>query len=179
LARFIPYDGKVHRGSFFQLNIEFLTWFVEEVQARHKIDVISTTGQTVREYAAMVLDDFTNIPSSEGILYLLELEDTVGGMGALKKLEECVGEIKRMYIRPEYRGKGYGKRLLKRLIEKGRELGYSILRLETADFSEIAHHIYRVAGFEEIEGFSGGETPEWYRSHCLFMEKKMQNMPAR
>ncbi len=173
MTKFVPYNDGVHRGSFFELNIEFLTWFMEEVQARHKIDVISMTGQTVREYAAMVLDDFTRIPPSEGILYMLDLEDTVVGMGALKKLEEGVGEIKRMYIRPKYRGRGYGKRMLERLIQKAQELGYSTLRLETADFSETAHHIYRDAGFKEIEGFHGGETPEWYRSHCLFMEKKI------
>jgi len=173
LPEFVPYDDRVHRQFFYELNVEYLTWWVEQVQARHAIDVPSTAGETVQEYVAKVIDDYSHIPPSEGILYLLKCKGAIVGMGALKKLEPGIGEIKRMFIQPKYRGRGYGKHMLERLMEKGRELGYSILRLETADFSETAHHIYRAAGFKEIAGFPGGETPEWYRSHCLFMEKKL------
>lgn len=173
MASFVPYDDTFHRAQFFELNVEYITWFADEIRARHNIDAMSMMGQTVREYVEMVIYDFTNIRSSEGMVYVLEIEGKVEGMGALKKLEEGVGEIKRMYIRPQYRGGGYGKEMLKRLIKKGKELGYSTLRLETADFTTTAHHIYRSAGFEEIDGYPGGETPEWYRPHCMFMEKNL------
>jgi len=41
-----------------------------------------------------------------GIVYLLETEGTIVGMGAIKKLKDGVGEIKRIYIQPSYRGRG-------------------------------------------------------------------------
>jgi GNAT superfamily N-acetyltransferase len=88
----------------------------------------------------------------------------------VKKLEDEVGEIKRMYIRPEYRGQGLGTELLNKLISKAKEFNFSILRLETGDYSTTAHRVYRSAGFQERGEYPGGETPEWYKPHCLFME---------
>ena len=117
LPEFVPYDDTVHRQFYFELNVEYLTWWVEQVQAHHSIDVVSTARETVQEYVAKVMDDFSHIPPSEGILYLLKCKGAIVGMGALKKLEPGIGEIKRMFIRPKYRGQGYGKRMLERLVE--------------------------------------------------------------
>lgn len=174
LVKFVPYDEDVHRAQFFALNVEYLTWFVDEAFARHNIDVTSLSGQTVQEYVETFLDDFVKIRPSKGIIYLLAIEGNVVGMGALRELEKRVGEIKRMYIRPEYRGRGFGKELVKRLIDKGREFGYSTLRLDTADFMTVAHNVYRSAGFKEIDCYSGCETPEWYQLYCIFMEKTLE-----
>jgi GNAT superfamily N-acetyltransferase len=153
--------------------VEYATWFADEVRALHNFDIVSMLGKSVQEYVRTVIDNFTNIRSFDGITYLLEIDGKVEGMGALIKLEEGVGEIKRMYIRPEHQGKGYGKEMLNKLIVKARELGYSALRLETVDFSTTAHHVYRSAGFKEIAEYTGGETPEWLRPHCMFMEKNL------
>jgi GNAT superfamily N-acetyltransferase len=173
VANFVPYDDSVHRAQFFELNVEYATWFADEVRALHNFDIVLMLGKSVHEYVETVIDNFTNIRSSDGITYLLEIGGEVEGMGALIKLEEGVGEIKRMYIRPKYQGKGYGKEMLNRLIKKAKELGYSTLQLETADFSTTAHHVYRSAGFKEIAEYHGGETPEWLRPYCLFMEKNL------
>jgi len=173
VANFVPYDDFVHRAQFFELNVEYSTWVFDKYFERHNIDIISILGKSVQEFVATVIDNFTNIRSSDGITYLLEIEGKVEGMGALIKLEEGVGEIKRMYIRPKYQGKGYGKEMLNKLIKKAKELGYSTLRLETADFSTTAHYVYRSAGFKEIAEYHGGETPEWLRPYCIFMEKNL------
>jgi GNAT superfamily N-acetyltransferase len=116
LVRFVPYDD-VHREQFFELNVEYLTWFVDEAMERHHIAIQSMTGPTVREYVAMVIDDYAGIRPSEGIIYVLEAEDKAIGMGALKKLEQGVGELKRMYIHPNYRGRGYGRTMLTKLLD--------------------------------------------------------------
>jgi GNAT superfamily N-acetyltransferase len=121
----------------------------------------------------MNIDDFTGIRLSEGIIYLLEIEGKAEGMVALRKLGDGVGEINRMYIRPEYRGRNYGKLMLNKLIDKGREFGYSIIRLDTVDFMTTAQHIYRSAGFTLIYEYSGSEIPEWLRPYTVFMEKKL------
>jgi GNAT superfamily N-acetyltransferase len=141
VANFVPFDDFVHRAQFFELNVEYATWFADEVRARHNFDIVSMLGKSVHEYVETVIDNFTNIRLSEGITYVLEIDGKVEGMGALIKLEEGVGEIKRMYIRPKYQGKGYGKEMFNRLITKAKELGYSTLRLETADFSTTAHQM--------------------------------------
>lgn len=173
MVKFVPYDEKTHRAQFFDLNVEFLTWYSDKMLERSNINAEAMIGQSIREYVKSFLDDFVKIRPPEGIIYVLEARGRVVGMGALKKLETEVGEIKRMYIRPEYRGKGFGKELLKRLIEKSKEFGYSTLRLESAKFMPAAHHVYRSAGFKERGKYSGGETPEWALPHCIFMEKKL------
>jgi len=170
VVKFVLYDDDRHRIPCFELNVAFITWIAEEMRARHKIDAESMIGQTAQEYVETVFDTFAALKPPQGILYILEVDDEVAGMGAVKPLEEGVGEIKRMYIRPKYRGKGFGKAMLQRLIQKAKTLGYTTLRLETGDYSTTAHHIYRSAGVKDIEEYTHLETPEWYRHNCLFME---------
>ena len=175
LVNFVPYDEMTHRDHFLKLNVEHLNWFVEEAFARHNIDTIAIAGpRTVQEYVETHLDEFTSIKPPKGIIYMVETEGKVVGMGALRELKEGVGEIKRMYIRPKYRGRGLGKKLLQKLMEKAKEFGYTTLRLDTADFMIVAQNIYRSAGFKEIEEYPGCETPEWYRPYSKFMEKLLK-----
>jgi GNAT superfamily N-acetyltransferase len=135
LFRFVPYDETIHRNHFLKLNIEHLNWFVEKAFTTHDIDIAALTGPpSVEDYVKAHLDKFTSIKPPNGIIYIIETDKNVVGMGALKELGEGIGEIKRMYIRPEYRGRGLGKKLLKKLIEKAKEFGYATLRLDTADF---------------------------------------------
>ena len=173
MVKFVPYDDDRHRIPFFELNVELITGISEEMRARHNIDAESMMGQTVQEYVETVFNTFAALKPPKGILYILEIDDEVAGMGAVKPLEEGVGEIKRMYIRPRYRGKGFGKAMLHRLIQKAKTLRYTTLRLETGDYSATAHHIYRSAGFKDRDEYTHMETPEWYRQYCLFMEKKL------
>ena len=174
MVKFVPYDKNVHRDHFLKLNVEHLGWFVNEAFKRHDIDASLLEGPSVQEYVETHLDDFTSIEPPQGIIYMVEIEGNVIGMGALRKLEERVGEIKRMYIRPEYRGRGLGKQLLRKLLEKAREFGYSILRLDTADFMTVAQNIYRSEGFTERDEYPGCEIPGWYRPYSKFMEKHLK-----
>ena len=169
----VPLDERFHRTQFFDLNVEFLSWLAAEAKNRHGVDIIAIMGISVREYVESLIDEFLKIKPPVGITYLLQVNGTTIGMGALRKLEEGVGEIKRMFVKSEYRGKGYGRSLIKALLEKGEEFGYSVLRLETSDFMTSAHKIYYSEGFVEIGPFSGYETPEAFLKFALFMEKKL------
>jgi ribosomal protein S18 acetylase RimI-like enzyme len=170
----VPYDKTIHKEQFLKLNVEHLNWFVEKAFTQHTIDTTTLTGPaTVQEYVETNLDRFTSIRPPNGIIYIIETDKNVVGMGALRELGDGVGEIKRMYIRPKYRGRGLGKRLLGKLMEKAREFGYMVLRLDTADFMTVAQSIYRSVGFKEIDEYPGCEIPEWYRQYSLFMEKKL------
>ncbi len=77
-----------------------------------------------------------------------------------------------MHIRPLYRGRGYGKQMLNRLLEAGREFGCSSIRLDTAKFMTVAQHIYKSAGFIERDVYPESEVHAIFRPYWLFMEKK-------
>ena len=94
-------------------------------------------------------------------------------MGALRKLEEGIGEIKRMYIKPEYRGKGLGKEMLQHLLSKGKESGFSAIYLETGAFMMTAQHLYRSVGFYDRKEYPETEVPPQLRHLWLFMEKRL------
>jgi putative acetyltransferase len=57
------------------------------------------------------------------------------------------GEVKRMYVRPEFRGAGFGRAILERLADRARERGVSVLRLETGIQQVEAIGLYERAGF--------------------------------
>jgi GNAT superfamily N-acetyltransferase len=172
-ARFVPYDDEAHRDQFFELNLEYLTGINELSSTRHGIKV--NPNGTVKEYVESVFPTYAAIKPPEGVICILELDGTPEGMGVLKKLGDDVGEIKRMYTRPMSRGNGYGKGILRWLEERAREFGFSTLRLDTAQFAEAAVHIYRKAGFKDIQRYSGGEWDVRSDVHSiqLFMEKEL------
>ena len=62
-------------------------------------------------------------------------------------------EMKRMYVQPEYRGKGLGRALGERLISEARDIGYTHMRLDTVPAMEAAVGLYISLGFKEIEPY--------------------------
>lgn len=140
------------------------------MRVHHNIDPeVHGGGQTIQEYVEIHLDKFAKIKPPKGIIYIVESEGKAIGMGALCPLDIGVGEIKRMYIRQEQRGKGIGRRLLTKLLNKAKEFGYTSLRLESQDFMTVAHKLYRSIGFQETDAYPGSETPDWY-PHNVYMK---------
>jgi putative acetyltransferase len=76
------------------------------------------------------------------------------GCGAIRDLEPGVGEVKRMFVQPEVRGRGIARQILVALESKARELGYSALRLETGTRQPEGIGLYKAVGYCEIPCFS-------------------------
>jgi len=168
MTSLIPYDDRIHREQFFELNVEYF-----EYLRNAAIKNLGAIGfvKNPREYVKIIFPEFASITPYEGVIYMLMVDDKAVGMGALRKLEDGVGEIKRMYIRPQYQGKGYGKEMMARLTDRARELGYHTLRLDTAYFLKVAVHIYKSAGFRERGKYLGTESEGG--PHYIYMEKKL------
>jgi putative acetyltransferase len=90
----------------------------------------------------------------EGRLLLAFSEEKLAGCVALRKIGEGVCEMKRLFVRPGFRGKGIGRALAEKIIREAREIGYSRMRLDTlpTKMGE-AIKMYRSHGFREIEAY--------------------------
>lgn len=109
----------------------------------------------------------------DGRLILVSEADEAVGLGCLKEIRDDIGEIKRMYIRPEFRGRGFGRRLLQTLLSEAKDIGYSEVRLDSARFMHAAHSLYRSEGFKQIDPYPESEIPPEFQEHWIFMEKSI------
>ncbi|WP_375470262.1 GNAT family N-acetyltransferase [uncultured Nostoc sp.] len=110
------------------------------------------------------------IPPS-GRLLLGQSQAQIAGCACLRKIGEDVGEIKRMYVRPEFRRKGIGRSLLEAIINEAVYIGYSRIRLDSAPFAKEAQALYRIFGFQDIEPYlEKTEIPLEHRANWVFME---------
>ncbi len=109
----------------------------------------------------------------DGRIVLSESNGKISGIGCLKKSKEEFGEIKRMYVRPKYRGIGLGKEILIKLIESARDIGYKYLHLDSTKFMKEAHSLYRSMGFQDCEPYPESEIPDAFKPNWIFMELKL------
>ena len=87
----------------------------------------------------------------DGRLLLAEEDKELAGCIALRKLGDGVCEMKRLFLRPAYRGKGLGRVLVESIIDEARKLGYTYMRLDTLPGRmDTAIGLYQSIGFVEI-----------------------------
>jgi GNAT superfamily N-acetyltransferase len=105
-----------------------------------------------------------------GRLLLARVDNGWAGCGAIRQLDTSVCEMKRLFVRPEFRGCGLGRRLAERLISDAREMGYSTMRLDTVpEKMGDAVRLYRALGFRDIPAYYAGA-----RSETLYFELRLR-----
>jgi len=86
----------------------------------------------------------------QGAFLIGEYDGLFVAMGALKHTSPERAEIKRMRVRPEYQGRGYGQLILDELEARARALGYKILHLDTSTLQIPAQKLYEKNGYREV-----------------------------
>ena len=98
------------------------------------------------------------VPPAGG-LFIARVNGDTAGCIAVRRLDDKTGEIKRLYVRPEFRSWGLGKHLIAEAIETARRAGYTALRLDTLASMEAAQALYRKLGFAEIPAYNNTHLP--------------------
>lgn len=145
---------------------------------------LEATRQIFREYEAWLnLDlcfqgfeaELANLPgkysSPDGRLFLAMSDKKVAGCAALRKLEDGICEIKRLFVRDEFRGQKIGISLIEKIIATAKEIGYQKLRLDTyPPKMQKAVGLYESYSFREIAPYYHNPFGE-----TLFMELELDN----
>jgi putative acetyltransferase len=128
--------------------------------------LVSQAREIFREYQLslgidLCFQDFeqelADLPSKyappQGRLYLAFIDEKLAGCIALRPFQEGLCEMKRLYVRPQFRGQYLGLLLAKEIIAEARKIGYRQMILDTLDTMTAAQKLYRSLGFQEIEPY--------------------------
>ena len=106
-----------------------------------------------------------------GSLLLALYNNQVVGCVALKKIDNDSCEMKRMFVYPQYHGKGIGYALAKAIIGEASQLGYKYMKLDTSIRQVEALGLYEALGFKKIEAYY--DLPERQRNWLVFMQLEL------
>lgn len=89
-----------------------------------------------------------------GRLYLALVDGEVAGCIGLRRIDDTYCEMKRLYVRPAFRGMRIGGMLVERILDDARTIGYEAILLDTLPFLETAIAMYKKYGFYEIPSYN-------------------------
>jgi len=117
-------------------------------------------------------EELANLPgnyvSPAGCLLLaVNKEQPVGCVG-LRKLSDGVCEMKRLYVREQFRGLGIGRALVEAVIDQARKIGYNYMRLDTVPSMEVASALYVSVGFKKSGAYRYNPIED-----AVFMELRL------
>lgn len=105
----------------------------------------------------------------EGRLLLAQDGSVAGGCVALRKINDGICEMKRLYVRPAFRGRGLGRQLAEQIVSLAGEIGYARMRLDTLSSMKPALEIYSALGFQRIAPYYDNPS-----GLAVFLELKLR-----
>lgn len=105
-----------------------------------------------------------------GGIILCKANEKFIACAGIRRFNENAGEIKRMYVHPEFRNKGIANKLLLNLVELAKNLNYTHLYLDTLDSMKGAIKLYKINGFEEIDAYYKNPLPG-----VLYFKKELKS----
>ena len=143
----------------------FIGWHYER-HASDRCIIHSYFDPEAFEAEMEALPGYFSPPS--GALLVAEDGGRIGGCVALRELQGGACEMKRMFVAPEFHGKGVGQALACAIIERAKELGYAKMMLDTGPAQREAQGLYRKLRFEDVEPYY--ELSRELRDWLVFME---------
>jgi putative acetyltransferase len=110
-------------------------------------------------------------PDGRALLALYQTE--ICGCVALRKIADGIGELKRLYVRSAFRGKGIGKKLAQAVLDESASIGYAKIRIDTLASMKEAIDLYQSLGFVRIEAY----YPNPIES-AIFLERTLAGPPG-
>ena len=151
-----------------ELTRRYLEWDLSE------FETVSGMSLSVDEYVSNTVDNLEDYMPPEGRLAMAR--DETGkllGIVLLKRLATGTAEIKRLFVDPEARGEGLGRKLVGRLLEEAREIGYEQVFLDTGTYMPAAHRLYQSFGFRDTDPYPGSENDEDVQKFLRFMKLEL------
>lgn len=125
---------------------------------------------------AMIKDNMATLDKfapPRGRLLLARMDGAVAGCICLQYLIDDIAEVKRLYVRPDFRQRGIGSALVQAIVDEARRAGYKIIWLDSANYMTNAHAVYAAHGFSPIEAYRESEIPADYHHLWVFMENNL------
>lgn len=104
-----------------------------------------------------------------GRLYIASINNEVVGCIALKNFDDFTCEMKRLYVKREYRGQKIASQLVDKIIDDAKIIGYKAILLDTLPFLQSAINLYKQKGFYEIPAYNNSPM-----SNSIFMKLKLE-----
>lgn len=108
-----------------------------------------------------------------GVFLVAYEGDDIVGCGGLRTIEAGVGEIKRMWVRGDQRGRGLGRNILEALEDHARSIGHQTIRLDTSNTLTVARRLYEAAGYSERSPYNDNLYAEaWFEKQLDTVERE-------
>ncbi|MHA2104563.1 MAG: GNAT family N-acetyltransferase [Candidatus Hodarchaeales archaeon] len=173
------------KKEFSPLLKEYFTWIFQNTEVEYpsiwlsykEKEKITDLNTYANGYANYYLQEaeITKLQPPDGTFFFTKTDGIISGMGGLRKIDETTGEIKRMFVKPIFRGKKIGRLILENLVSKSNFIGYKKLKLDTIVFMKSAIGLYKSFGFKEISRYDGCEVPPEIEELGVYMELKLKN----
>ena len=150
-------SGSAHPGAdlipAYDRREELIPLYMEYAEMLVKTDPVFTRSLEQQNYDEEIahLEEKYGLP--KGRIYLVCVDGSLAGCVGMKPSDETHAELKRLYVRPEFRGNNLGEQLVRRIMDDAREEGYAFLRLDTLPGLKSALKLYRRLGFTETEPY--------------------------
>ena len=158
VARVEIVDGLAHRKEVISLFDEYTRMLVS-------LDPSFRLYLDIQHYEDEVRDLEAKYAPPSGRLYLLLVDGMAAGCIALRRLDDGRCELKRLYVRPQYRGRGYSRLMLDRIVSDARAIGYTLMLLDSLPELGSALSLYHSYGFVETGCYNDSPV-----ENTVFME---------
>jgi putative acetyltransferase len=163
-------DGEAYLGQVRELILELTAWDLAQASRLH------LDPKLVSEFFYSVPDELPGAYGPpDGSLFLATHSGKAAGCVAFRRFSSDACEVKLMYVRPQFRGMGIGRRLVDMLIQAAREAGYSLMRLETTTAADTAVSLYRSVGFRPGQPYY--RISDTFREITIFMKLSPTEAP--